>query len=231
MSKISDFILVGTVNLRTYFYLSLLKNMNIRLENVLIYQNTEFNLDSMAGESISLLGYTVNLNESFRSLCTFHQAKFIDCTSINEMGEILRPYVDKYILFSGKGIVKASLTDGFSLIHIHPGKLPKYRGSTTVYYSLLLEDNITASAFFMEQGIDTGRIIYELSIGGEKIIQYSIDYLVDPMIRAVVLVRLLLNFQKEGKLTSKKQQANNERTYYKIHPVLRHIVQRKTKSI
>jgi len=147
------------------------------------------------------------------------------------MYEELQPYVNQYILFSGKGIVSASLTENFSLIHIHPGKLPEYRGSTTLYYSILRENSLTASAFIMAQGIDTGEVIAEVTIAIADIFQYDLDYLVDPMIRTVVLVRLLLNYQKKEKLQSLKQQSKNERTYYKIHPVLRHIVQRKTKSI
>jgi len=84
MCKMPDFLLVGTANLRTYFYLNLLKTKNIRLHKILIYGNSDFDLGSLAGERISLLGYTIHLNHSFKSICLYHQAEFVDFLSINE---------------------------------------------------------------------------------------------------------------------------------------------------
>ena len=46
-----------------------------------------------------------------------------------------------YIVYSGPGgtiLRKKILSQGKKFIHVHPGWLPNYRGSTTIYYSLLI---------------------------------------------------------------------------------------------
>ena len=45
-------------------------------------------------------------------------------------------------------------------MHVHSGKLPEYRGSTTLYYSLLEKNKVAASAIMINEGIDTGDIVY-----------------------------------------------------------------------
>ena len=72
-------------------------------------------------------------------------------------------------------------------LHVHPGLLPKFRGSTTIYYSYLLESKIGCSVIILEGGIDEGSIVYEKEY---KILDKEIDfdYLLDPLVRAKTLV-------------------------------------------
>lgn len=47
----------------------------------------------------------------------------------------------------------------FGVINCHPGKLPQYRGSSSVEWALFNDDEIAATAHFMTEGYDEGPII------------------------------------------------------------------------
>lgn len=68
-----------------------------------------------------------------------------------QMKDILQNLQQKYFIYSGYGgyILKQHLfCMGKKIIHVHAGILPKYRGSTTVYYSFLQEKIFGATAIF-----------------------------------------------------------------------------------
>lgn len=132
---------------------------------------------------------------------------------------------ETYIIYSGYGgvILKSHLFElNKKFIHVHAGLLPEYRGSTTAYYSLLNEASIAATAIFMEKDLDAGDI---LASGEFKIVEKNvdIDYIYEPYIRSLVLVKALKGYTETGAFISKKQSKKNANTYYIIHPVLKHI--------
>ena len=47
-----------------------------------------------------------------------------------------------------------------NFIHCHPGKLPQYKGSTTIYYSILRENKIYCSAIVLNKNIDEGDVLF-----------------------------------------------------------------------
>ena len=106
-------------------------------------------------------------------------------------------------------------------LHIHGGMLPEYRGSTTMYYSLLNSNTVGASAIFLNKGIDTGDIVYakEYKASFRKEL---LDLVYDPLIRADVLINALKKL-KEKNFKVKRQQSNTGEDYFVIHPVLKHI--------
>ena len=57
-------------------------------------------------------------------------------------------------------IYKKDLIKNLSLLHCHPGKLPEFKGSCTIYYSILEKSNIYATVFEINDKIDKGRIFY-----------------------------------------------------------------------
>lgn len=137
----------------------------------------------------------------------------------------LEKHSQKYIIYSGYGgyILKDHLFNmGKKFIHIHAGILPQYRGSTTAYYSMLMERKIGASAIFMNAGIDTGDVIfaeqYDLPRDG-----VNIDYVYEPYIRSQVLIKTLKKYIENGKFLTVNQDVEKSETYYIIHPVLKHI--------
>jgi len=125
-----------------------------------------------------------------------------------------------YWIYTGGGIVEKRLLKIARLIHMHPGQVPDYKGSTCFYYSILNNNTITVSALFMNEQIDGGNVILQKTFS--KLPGTDFDEFGDPNLRARTLKKVLLKYEKENKLTSRKQKGKGE-TYYVIHPVLKHI--------
>jgi methionyl-tRNA formyltransferase len=123
---------------------------------------------------------------------------------------------------SGSLLRKPYFYMGKQFLHVHPGKLPDYRGSTPMYYSLLNEGNITATAFIMAEAIDAGEILLEKTFPPPEN-KLDIDLIFDPYIRAKVLVEVMSYYCREKQLPVGKAAEGEGDTYYIIHPVLKHI--------
>ncbi len=129
---------------------------------------------------------------------------------------------ESYVIFSGGGILrKPILSLGKKFLHVHPGRIPDYRGSTCMYYSILNEDNASATAFFMAPGIDAGDECHRVTF--MKPDHGNIDYEYDCHIRAEVLAQTLEQYAGRGFFASKPQDMSDGEMYYIIHPVLKHI--------
>ena len=131
----------------------------------------------------------------------------------------------KYMIYSGYGgyILKPHLFQlGKKYIHVHAGMLPQYRGSTTVYYSILHEKMLGASAIFLTPGLDEGDIIYsqQFSLPEDSV---DVDYIYEPYARAVVLVAALQKYFVDGDRSVVLQTETGAETYFIIHPVLKHL--------
>ncbi len=133
---------------------------------------------------------------------------------------------EKIIVYSGYGgkIVKSdNILKNKYLLHSHTGKLPEYKGSTTIFYSLLKEKKIYCTTFIMNSKIDCGNILYiknyPLIKNKKKIESY------DSKIRAKNIVHTLQNFQILKKRS--KNYKNNYPHYYIMHPILRYIALKK----
>jgi len=132
---------------------------------------------------------------------------------------------EKYFIYSGYGgeILKKPL---FQLqkkyIHIHAGMLPAYRGSTTFYYSYLQEKRVGATAIFLNEKIDCGKIITQrmFELPQEKV---DMDYIYEPYIRSQVLIDVLDQYIKQRELTADSQENDKAEDYFIIHPVLKHL--------
>ena len=138
----------------------------------------------------------------------------------------LRDTSEKYFIFSGPGgqiLKKPVLSLGKDFLHLHPGKVPSYRGSTTIYYGILDHDVAHVSAFFLREKIDTGPLI---KIKSFKKPEYGeiIDFIYDPFIRSSLLIHVLNDYVRNNYVFNIIEQSNDfEETYYIIHPLLKHI--------
>jgi methionyl-tRNA formyltransferase len=143
-----------------------------------------------------------------------------------EVCEAVRAIAPRLIIFAGYGgqIVQRPLLEvGIPLLHIHSGWLPDYRGSTTLYYSLLAERRCAATAILLDAQIDTGPVVarkyYPAPPAGS-----DVDRRYDPAIRADLLLEVLRRYHSAGGLELESQPLRETgTTYYVIHPVLKHM--------
>jgi methionyl-tRNA formyltransferase len=110
---------------------------------------------------------------------------------------------------------------GHKLLHVHPGRLPEFRGSTPMYYSLIAERRLSASAIFLEPEIDVGPVLAQRDFPLPEDLR-SIDAAYDPYIRAVLLCQVLKDYSACHDLRPQPQGAGGT-TYHVIHPVLKHL--------
>lgn len=139
--------------------------------------------------------------------------------------EAVAEFDQEFMVYSGPGGVILDgdlLTAGPQFLHVHAGELPDYRGSTTVYYSLLAESTCGATAFLMNENIDEGPIVAKESYPPPEDPK-TLDFYYDPWIRARLLVKVLSSYRDEGYLPETPQRPDEGETYFIVHPVLKHL--------
>lgn len=114
------------------------------------------------------------------------------------------------------------LSTGKPFLHVHPGRLPEYRGSTPMYYSLLAEAALEASAILLAPEIDQGPVV------GHRAFPLpddpaSIDVGYDPWMRAELMADVVRGHLAGEDLRAVTQEHGRGTTYYVIHPVLKHL--------
>ena len=70
------------------------------------------------------------------------------------------------IVLGGSGIIRKNIIaiPTIGILNAHPGLLPKYRGVDTVPWALYHGDTIGATVHFIDEGVDTGKIISQSTI-------------------------------------------------------------------
>lgn len=152
----------------------------------------------------------------------------INCSAVRRA---VRGFPGRYVVFSASGILgRWAFSSKKRFIHVHPGLLPDYRGSTCFYYSLLETGHVGSTAFFMDAGIDTGEII----AASKFTVNYSVqpgqrlfmDYILDPYIRAATLKKVLAEYLRRGDIGGLPQPAGARPAYHVMHPILRRLALR-----
>lgn len=205
MQKSLSIVLANTK--RSKFYINELKKNKIYLENIIFYSKIT---DNKILKSLKKYPYKDNLF-------------LIKSNNINNktIEKELLKIKSKYILFSGYNaeILKNKKILKKNIIHCHPGLLPKYRGSTVFYYSMLEMNRIDVSVFKITKNIDEGRILFTKSYSFPKNkIDLENDF--DHIIRAKTLV----SFIKSKKNKFKKLKSKFDSFYYIAHPIIRSII-------
>ena len=164
-------------------------------------------LESMGVECVAFSSADINATETINALLATPEEVFI---------------------YSGKGgalLRQPVLNIRKRFLHIHGGWVPEFLGSTAFYFSLLEEGLMGASAIWLNEGIDTGAVIrrrkYQAAYG------VDIDCLVDPLVRADLLVEVLSERLADGKFPDGDQISGEHTTFQVIHPVLKHIAMRR----
>ena len=123
--------------------------------------------------------------------------------------------------FGGEIVRSPMLVAGPALLHAHSGLLPEYRGSTTVYYSLLNGDGCGVSVIILDEDIDTGPVVARQSYPppSEGV---DLDYGFDPAIRADLLADVVGDWLAAGgQFEEMAHQPDRGTTYYIVHPLLK----------
>lgn len=139
--------------------------------------------------------------------------------------DIIRGRSESVFIYSGFGGVllrKKVLNAGKKFLHVHGGYLPAYKGSTTNYYSLLVENAMGASSIFLSEEIDSGPVLLRRSFPQPPDLT-EIDHIYDSAARAKVLVETLFRYKISGGWAFDLSKNDGGETFYIIHPVLKHI--------
>lgn len=231
--KLSSVGLLGVDSSRTRAYLDALRTNDLVLEkSILLAPNPE-----SAGSSFPAVPYFDNETPALESLHRMNVPTVeLQTHQVNDRETIdaVRDAKLDVLIYSGPGGVivgRELLNSGSRLLHVHPGVVPQYRGSTTVYYSLLNDGCCGASAIFLDEQIDCGPVLATREYPAPED-RKSIDYGYDPFIRADLLIHVLTRYAQTGSFLPPQQSteftqgaefALDQETYFVMHPVLRHI--------
>ena len=195
---------------RSYMYLKNIIKESILVDNILIYSNKKFT--------------------KLRKLCLKNKLDFltIKTKSINSKiaTKKILSFENKNFIFSGYPgeIVKNEILLKKNFFHCHPGKLPEFKGSTTIYYALLLKKDIYCSVIKISDKIDSGEIFYERKFN-KPLNKIEIEKKFDDKIRSITICEFLKKkkFKKIKYKSSKKYLSS----YYICHPLLRQLIIKK----
>jgi methionyl-tRNA formyltransferase len=156
------------------------------------------------------------------------KVKFFRSKSINNIKIFneIKKTVSKYFVYSGYPgeIIKKNLLKAKKIVHLHPGFLPNFKGSTTMYYSLILTNKIYCTCIKLNEKIDEGKIMYIKKFKKPKNLKL-LEGRYDNEIRAKTLIDFLL----KGKKKNYSQSNKKHESYYIAHPIIRNLVISKKK--
>jgi methionyl-tRNA formyltransferase len=230
---ISGALFLAARTTRSQAYLQALNAAGLRTETLIIYGTSEHAQPIPAGlqrpvtacanallpdlaesieQSVALGGWTAELSPA----CGLDDPILVAA---------IRRHNPRLVIFSGypAQLVPQAIREIAPVLHFHSGALPDFRGSTTIYYSLLEGRQPAVSAILVDAGIDSGRIVamqhYPPPPPG-----VDIDHLFDGAIRANLLAKLMTALVRDGRLPdSGITEQGPGRLYFIVHPVLKHI--------
>ena len=224
-------------NIRAKSYASIFKKRNKCSVTGLLYgikkdinkSTTKINIDTDTKEYLDSINVDIpSLNKDIESIFTDNNWHYIlteerEVNSLEIITKIKSTDCD-YVVFAGYGgqiLSKEHFLQGKKYIHCHPGCLPLERGSTTLYYSLLNDRDLSVTSFFMTEKIDEGNMLLRESYNApSKLV--DIDVWVDNALRADTLFKTIELLNKHYKGFPKKEEEDDQE-YYVIHPLLKHI--------
>ena len=226
-------------SLRALAYLEMLNKCELFPNEVIIIQNSNFEKINEELSSESKKYHYHNFFNISNNIDNFFEVNK-DCRVINlNTNKINDPMViqaveklkNKYIIFTGGGILKKTILSlNKYFIHIHPGIIPTYRGSTCFNYSLLENFSLGSTAYFMNEKIDSGEIIIQKNFKLNYFINPDqplfIDHILDNYIRAQTLMSTVKLFIENPNFKTKTEDCSGF-AYYIMHPLLRYLTIKK----
>jgi methionyl-tRNA formyltransferase len=227
MKKLNNLAFLCAKNSRSIAYFDILKKNNV-LPSTIILLDVKKNYKHLKIKKNKFFNYNFDIEyfalKNKINLIKIKNAKINDPRCL----KVTKNLKEKYIIYAanyGDILSKEYFKFKKKFIHVHPGILPTYKGSTTYYYEILEKNSISYSVIFQNKKIDNGRIIYDYTYDFKKtkIEKSKIDHVYDPYLRSIILLSVIQKLKRMKKIKSKKQTKKDSKTYYIIHPVLKHI--------
>lgn len=217
--------IILTPDERSKAYLQKILKENIHLDEIIFMNDKrpELNFSNQIVDKSKEFGFDISISviETLnKNNIKYTTMDFVDINHPDLIKHLSKSNTDLFI-FTGGGILRNEiLSSGPKFIHLHPGIVPQYRGSTCFYYGIINDNECGVTAYFMDSKLDTGDIIYQCKF--PKPNHTFVDDVYDSHIRSETLIHVLKNkmFLKNSFI---KQNPDHGTTYHIIHPVLKHI--------
>lgn len=253
MKKLDNVLLLATSHNISKAYLYKLYQLDLRPSKIVLlkWRNSSYSskIDSITGVMFNKLQsqikttlvssgyYTGDLSlspeELLQHLKWEYEVKIIDHINDEELiSYISNNNHERIIIYCGGGILRSAILNcGKRFIHIHPGELPFVKGADCLLWSALVQNKIGMSAFFMNDGIDTGDIIdtanypvpifeVEFEQLDSKVSKKLLINYVDPHYRAQLLGSLFMRNPDPDDWQTTPQNARDGKRYYFMHEAL-----------
>jgi len=145
---------------------------------------------------------------------------------------ILRKINPDLIVLLGTGIIRKNVLDipKIGTIHCHQGKLPKFKGMSPIEWSIFYNNDVYITTHFIDPGIDTGKILLEqkINITDEDDIESIRQKCQKNAVNLIIKTIESINNKSIIPISQKKKEG---RQYFKIHPALMEIVNKKISKL
>ncbi len=230
---LNDVGLILAPTIRSRAYVQMLIKREINLGSIYVMPGEEPSWSGSQSIYLKTLDFTFrpaqSITESLSSVdCPVGYLKNKDINSIEGVSEIsaLSMPVLVYSGFPRILLKPVLLKLKTKFIHIHGGYLPRDRGATGFYYGLLKDGQLGMTAFWVNEGIDTGNIISRAWY--QPMPKMDIDYILDPVFRADLLANILDHFRSNGIFPAEVSNTlpPDSPSHFIIHPVLKNLALR-----
>ena len=224
------FSLIGVDSPRLRSYIYFIEKNKFKFEKIFLLKKNSI------AQNFKFLNnsYFDNTQSTYDNFLKKNKKKIINCNSVSanndELIKEIKKCNSKYLIFcSNPGdILKKNFFDSNKrIIHVHPGELSKFKGSTPYYYQILEKKSVTFTSFFMKPKLDSGNPIISDTLRLEDISKTDLNFLdeiYDPYQRGLLLIRTLKKIVK-NEIVIKKNKSFKSRNdpYFIIHPVIKFI--------
>ncbi len=195
---------------RSLIYIDQIIKKKIKIQKIILYSEKK-------GEVYKFLK-----EKKLEKFIIFIQTNNVNTDILARKIKLFKSKVNIISTYPGE-IIKNSLLLKYKFLHCHPGDLPMFKGSTTIYYTIILKKKVCVTLFEITKKIDSGKILYKKYFNIPKKLD-SIEKDFDSKIRALTMVEYLQNNFQNKEYKSKK----NYLPYYIAHPIIRQIVLNKS---
>ena len=198
---------------RSLIYLNKIIKHKIKINKIILYSKK-------FGEVYKFIN-----KKNKKNLLIYCKSNNINSITIDKNLKLNKKNINIISTYPGEIVNNSSLLKK-KLLHCHPGDLPQFKGSTTIYYSILLKKRICVTIFIMSKSIDKGEIVYKKYFNKPRDIK-KIETSFDTNIRSLTLI----DFLKNKKNINYSNISDKFLTYYIAHPIIRQLVLNKKKLI